>query len=734
MDHGIKLLPSLIFFTAFLFAQPESQSKVKLALLNSSDSSNFLTYQMVEIGVELPSKEAAFVKNFVERLNVPDAQKLNPYLEWELKVEGEFVHKVSGEKIVIDAFYFRDFEAWNSEDLPKPLKGNYSSKEYRSIGGYHPKSHEYPFRFRFSAPKEGEWDLSVAIYSRKQPIKVDESISFKVSKNNGNNGYMTIEPSGRYMELNNRTFYPLGCNLPWPETDTLSDPELHNRLCYRENGKYYRSNEGYRFDYTLPRVYRNYRNSMVDLRNGGGNYMRMIMYPSTTDIEWEKIGDYTDRLHMAQELDSILFLAEDLGLYIHWNMQIHFSFQLSERAYYRTWTWNTEKDGEPFCYRAIIGSEDPIDFFKDETAKMYYKQRLRYILSRWGYSTSIAVWELFSEISNVGSPKADNNEFYMTGDNYKIHSDWQKEMADYVKSNYYGNKHLLTASFAGEKHPKDDIYNSPNMDLMTSNIYDFGAPDMAFFYRIPLGKHYLNEMLEKGSDHSYVIDRSGPSPIYNTRPLFYSETDPYVCETPTVEMKRMYWQIPFSGLAGGLSWHMRFHPSLYSEFGDIASFLSRADLRNGKFHPCWATETDDGHWEYNYKYAERMFIEGKGKADLTYLRSKNQEGAIGVITNTTVNALSTGAECNSIETSQIESKYARVSETVSVKKEKIRVTGMKRGKYTIQYYRPGESTAFHTSKAKGNMLKLDVELGKTENDFILLFTVNKRSRHSVRYI
>lgn len=473
---------------------------------------------------------------------------------------------------------------------------------------------------------------------------------------------------------------------------------------------------------------------MVDLRNGGGNYMRMIMYPSTTDIEWEKIGDYTDRLHMAQELDSILFLAEDLGLYIHWNMQIHFSFQLSERAYYRTWTWNTEKDGEPFCYRAIMGSDDPIDFFKDETAKMYYKQRLRYILSRWGYSTSIAVWELFSEISNVGSPKADNNEFYMTGDNYKIHSAWQKEMADYIKSNYYGNKHLLTASFAGEKHPKDDIYYSPNMDLMTSNIYDFGAPDMAFFYRIPLAKHYLNEMLEKGSDHSYVVDRSGSFPIYNTKPLFYSETDPYVCETPTVEMKRMYWQIPFSGLAGGLSWHMRFEPNLFKEFGEIDAFLSKVDLRNGKFHPCWATETEDGHWEYNYKYAERMFIEGKGKADLVYLRSKNQEGAIGVITNTTVNALSTGAECNSIEASQIESKYSRVSETVSMKKEKIRLAGMKRGKYTIQYYRPGESTAFHTSKAKGKMLKLDVELGKTENDFILLFTVNKRSRHTVRYI
>jgi len=221
---------------------------------------------------------------------------------------------------------------------------------------------------------------------------------------------------------------------------------------------------------------------------------------------------------------------------------------------------------------------------------------------------------------------------------------------------------------------------------------------------------------------------------YNTKPFIYSETDPEICGNSMVELKRMIWQIPFSGLAGGLSWHMRFEPELLSEYGKIDQFIKRIDLRNNNWHPCWATETEDGHWNYNYKYAEKMYVEKKGKADLTYLRSKNLKGAIGVITNTTVNPVSIGENCNLKEKALIIERYAATAENVNVKKEKIRVAGLKRGKYTISFYKPGESVAFRTITTRGKNLKLDVELGKTKNDFMVLFTINKYGKYRAHFI
>lgn len=39
-----------------------------------------------------------------------------------------------------------------------------------------------------------------------------------------------------------------------------------------------------------------------------------------------------------------------------------------------------------------------IDFFTNERARADYKQRLRYLVARYGYSTSIFAWEFFNEV------------------------------------------------------------------------------------------------------------------------------------------------------------------------------------------------------------------------------------------------------------------------------------------------------------------------------------------------
>ena len=38
------------------------------------------------------------------------------------------------------------------------------------------------------------------------------------------------------------------------------------------------------------------------------------------------------------------------------------------------------------------------DFFTDVRAKADYKNRLRYLVARYGYSTSVFAWEFFNEV------------------------------------------------------------------------------------------------------------------------------------------------------------------------------------------------------------------------------------------------------------------------------------------------------------------------------------------------
>ena len=38
------------------------------------------------------------------------------------------------------------------------------------------------------------------------------------------------------------------------------------------------------------------------------------------------------------------------------------------------------------------------DFFTDERAKADYRNRLRYLVARYGYSTSVFAWEFFNEV------------------------------------------------------------------------------------------------------------------------------------------------------------------------------------------------------------------------------------------------------------------------------------------------------------------------------------------------
>ena len=716
------------------FVSPTFNSELTVSILNYKQMEPALKYEKLELGVILPKSLMDKVNRFVSN---KAGIKINPYLEWELKVEAEFKHESSSELIRIDGFYFQPFVGKMKRNLPMPKNGHcYSDEEYASLGHYEPQRNDFPFRIRFSPPEIGEWKCKVIVTVEDENTSSDE-FSFSVIESSSK-GYISVGANQRYLQRDSNTFVPIGCNMAWPLTAMEFDPQFAINNIVGENKTVLP--EQYRPKFVLPRVQRVYRKIIDQFADNGANSFRMIMYPSATDIEWEELGNYTNRLQMALELDSILMKAEDREMYIQWVMQTHYSFQQSNHAYYTRWCWDSKINGTPFCYSTIPGIEKDIDFFTNEIAIKYYKQRVRYILARWGYSTNISVFEIFSEINNVGTREADASAFYDANENWRLSRDWQWEMAEFIKSKYQGKMHLLTASYAGPVNAEDDVYSAEYFDLMGSNLYDYGAPSFSHnYWNHNVTERYLNETCE--STEAYAFDCENGRPIQYTKPFMYGEygVDPEGdCPNNYIETNRLFWQSLFSGLAGAYSWHAWYYNDNYEILGRMNEFISKYDLDREDWHP-GASELmkydNIKSWEYRKKYTKGMdarFTPGvfkswkkrERKSDNTYLRSGDKKSAIGVLSNKTYNV---GNTDTCFVWKELKGTPIEFQEKVDCSDEKMKLYGMEFGRYDIEYFLPSDLlNPIAASSDMGPRVKLKYTLDASEKGYIVLFVVKKR--------
>ena len=725
---------TVIFFQFFITGQTMDSINIKVLNVNAVNQ-----WSRVEVGINLPSYLESAIENFVRKKG---KDRLNPFLEWEIKVEATFLSP-TGKKIIVDAFYFESFDAKMKNFMPPKNGLGYSDDEYLNLGEYIRRENKYIYRARIAPNESGFWSCEVRVIL---PNNIIESNIIKFWVNDREGVFLTVGKNGRFLEKAGKSFFPVGCNMPWPQTSEKIDPELFGRMKQiMWDGKIGAITEAYKSVYLIPRVYDKYREQLRKYAEGGMNIFRTIMYPTGTEIEWEELGDYSQRMHMAQELDKIVALAEEKDVMLIWNLQIHYTFQNAKNAYGVNWSWDRNMNGFDFCYKQLLGSDNPLDFFESEDAKRYYKQRLRYIMSRWGYSANIGVFELFSEISNVGTQRADHNDFYRTGDNWIIYRDWQVEMANYLKSLHQGQIHLVTGSFAGEKAKNDNVYEAPSMDIMSSNIYNFGVYSWAQFWIDYVAKRHLNQSSE--SDNSYTIS-SGIDQRRNVKPLIYSETDPVLieikCDSFTVEFDRSLWQSTFSGLAGSLSWMQWFKAGNAETYGRVSKFIEGIDFDKDQWHSgASKLNMKTGEWIYENNYASKMagwlrpsLFEKRRmrQADLIYLRKGDGSEAIGILTNLTYNVYTTSACYDKEFESTFDYDRLKLSgrtelATIEVKREKLQVKGLRKGNHRVTFYstlnpiNPIESREF-----RGKKLKIrDLKLGVSEENAMILFKISTQA-------
>jgi hypothetical protein len=228
----------------------------------------------------------------------------------------------------------------------------------------------------------------------------------------------------------------------------------------------------------------NYYNNMAAAAE---NWTRIWMCPwgddgwviiECTNDHWSGnfsgVGVYS--LQTSQRLDSVVDLAEQLGIAIQLVLQYHGLFSTTTNA---NWDVNPYNAARPQDGGFL---DNPEDFFSNAEAIRLTKNKYRYIIARWGYSPAILAWELWNEVQYTDG-WAKTRPDVIT---------WHQEMADYIRA-VDPHKHLITTS--SHTSGFEDIWPIDTIDII--QVHHYGTPVINTFKTTPwqLGNQYQKPVI-----------------------------------------------------------------------------------------------------------------------------------------------------------------------------------------------------------------------------------------------
>lgn len=284
------------------------------------------------------------------------------------------------------------------------------------------------WKARFAPQEAGNYSYYFQVVKDGQQMSNSSEATF-TSLSSDKDGFLHINDYWTFKFDSGKPFRGIGENIGW-ESRSYDDPKWD-------------------YDYLLP-----------TLSNNGANFFRSWMAPNNFPLEWKKVKDtkrYTDTDEYfnpggVKRLDEVLELADSLGLYVMLAFDSHNT--LMEGNQWEIHNYNI-KNGGP--------ASNPSEFFTLKESREKYKNRLRYIIARWGYSTSVGAWEFFNEIDNAAFSRSDSIIIP-----HKAITSWHKEMATYLKS-IDPYDHIVTTSVSHREI--EGLYELDELDLNQMHIY-----------------------------------------------------------------------------------------------------------------------------------------------------------------------------------------------------------------------------------------------------------------------
>ncbi|MEM9546177.1 MAG: DUF5060 domain-containing protein [Bacteroidota bacterium] len=426
----------------------------------------------------------------------------NPYNYDEVTVAATFTAP-DGQQFNVDGFYIENFDLDTSN------------------GGLSPS--EVGFKVRFSPNQTGVWNYELAIIDSTGTNTVGTSSFECVESAAENNHGFVRKNDSNYLSFDDGDQYILvGENMAWQTGNTVN----------------------------------NYKSWIGRLSDFGGNFIRLWHAHWGLGIEWKNGWSGFKGLRNYQQIKSryqdwLYDFCAEKGVYVMLCIQHH--GQVSSQV-------NPNWNDSPYNVANGGPCQNTWDFFTDSLAIAHTKNRLRYIVARWGYSKNIMAWELFNEVEWT--------------DNYSNHkeeiAEWHFEMSSYLKSiDPYG--HIVTTSYA---HDDEDplVWSSSDMDITQTHFYN-NVPNIE---RVLAGgvRRYLNDYQKPTLTGEFGL--GGSSELANNDP-------------DGIHLHNSLWgALMAGGMGTGMTWwwDSYIHPlDLYFHFDGVEKYSRRVAFLDRKLKP-----------------------------------------------------------------------------------------------------------------------------------------------------
>jgi hypothetical protein len=472
----------------------------------------------------------------------------NPFDPDQVDLVAEFVGP-SGKQVDVPGFFYQAYRnRRGADDSQRPLLDAVGNPSWK---------------VRFAPTELGDYQYRLRLENRIGERK--EQVAWGPGRfacvASANHGFLRVSPQNhRYFQFDDGTsFFAVGQNLQndWP--------------CY----SHYRP-----------------------LAAAGCNAVRVwtfchwtwLEWTFNADLSWAKQGDwmrsyaglgrYNPRI--AWIADQQLERSERDGLRLMFclgNATGGGELSKKGRGGYGSWA------GHPYNHANGGFLSEPEQFWTDPRALKLYKQRLRYVIARYGYSPNVWAWEFWNEL----------------GDARPEIVAWHREMGNYVRE-LDPNRHLVTTSTWQSPDRFRAMWNLTQMDFTQTHNYGSAAAIQRVAAQV------LREFRLK----PHVVGEGGGPP--SGRDPKHGQTAP-LRDPENIEFHNALWAGAMSGAAGATLpwwWSDRVEPgNLFFHYAAVARFtrdepwatlkLSPAEppcvrsTRPGRFSPVLVAPTS-GVW------------------------------------------------------------------------------------------------------------------------------------------